>query len=955
MREKILKKMASWHASHPWRMLLIILFLTIIFIALAGQVTIKMRWSDLLPSGDKRSEQFNKIIEEFTTSTSLVVVVQGKEERIKEFADKLAPRILEATDTSKNDSNQKKIDRINQKIEKLKAKPNKESEIENLEDEIKELQVWINKKLFQRVDYKAPTDFLKEHMLMLVKEDDLKNLKDMFMDPNLTGLITNLNNSMEKEYIGQEESISTREKEDGAFGFLDGIQNLILTLQKAANGDNLSEEEVQAAADKFLFGESYLLSYDKTALLLNGIPNFSLIDQGLIVIAADAVQAIIDEMSKDFPDVEVGLTGLIATERDENVYATRSLGYSTLIAVIVILFLLMISFRMWVAPIFAVVNLIVGLIWAVGITFLVVGHLNLMTVMMSIILIGLGVDFSIHLISGFTEWRAAGNSIATAMEKTFLKSGKGILTGAVTTAFAFMALVISHSRGMKEMGLVIGAGLLAVLLTTMLFLPVMLVFRERRIDRNREKKGKKFVHRDISFRFLGRAGEWLSKHYVFTIMASIVISGLLIWSALKIKFDHNYWNMEPKGLTSIALIDTVLEKFDLSMDYALILADDVEESRELSKQFRDLGSVARTDDISLFLPSPEQQQRRIPHINEIWGRAQSTPVRNRLLQNEFTVFSQEIERLEMNIMEMQDMAYIGGQDKVDNKCKEIVGDPEKPDSQNIIHDLLKVLAENEQKAAEGLSRFQKTFTPYFKESTIDMASTKSIQLDELPENILDSYSNKTRDQFLITVYPAANLWADAKLLDRFVDDLDRVSDKATGVPPVFQALIQVMGRDGRNAALLTLLVVFLMLCLDFFNPRHALIAMVPLALGVFWMVGIMFLTGMKLTMMNVMCLPIIIGIGIDDGVHIMHRWRNEGNGRIRTVFASTGKAIFLTSLTTILAFGSMAFSVFRGFASFGGAMSIGVGACFLTTVIILPGIFGLIYRRNNRKEELKKS
>ncbi len=950
MREKILKKLASWHASHPWRMLLIVVFITIILAGIAGQMKISMRWSDLLPTGDKRSQQFNKIIEEFVTSSSLVVVIQGEEERIKEFADKLAPRIREVRDTSKNESNQKKINKINQKIEKLKAKPNKDSEIERLKDEIKELQSRINKKLFQRVDYKAPIDFLKEHMLMLIKEDDLKNLKDMFMNPNLTGLITNINNSLEKEYVGQEESISTREKEDGAFGFLDGIQNLVLTLQETAQGKNISEEKIQAAADKLLFGEPYLLSYNKKALLMNAIPNFSLIDQGLIVIAADTVQAIVDEMSKDFPDVEAGLTGFIATERDENVYSSRSLGYSTVIAVIVILILLMISFRMWVSPIFAVLNLIVGLIWAVGITYLVVGHLNLMTVMMAIILLGLGIDFSIHLISGFTEWRAAGDSIGEAMKKTFLKSGKGIVTGAVTTAFAFMALVISHSRGMKEMGLVIGTGLLAVLLTTMLFLPVLLVFRERRIDKRYEQKSKKFVRRDISFRFLGRAGEWLSKRYAFAIIFSIVISGLLIWSAFKIKFDHNYWNLEPKGLTSIALIDTVLEKFDLSIDYAFVIADNVDESRELSIRYRDLGSVARTDDISLFLPSPEQQEKRIPHILEIRDRARSSPVRNRILQNDYTILIQEIERLEMNIMEMQDMAFIGGQDKVDEKCKEIVGDPEKPDSENIIQDLLQTLKANEKITQEGLSRFQRIFAPYFKKSTIGMASIKPILLDELPLNILDSYSNKTRDQFLVTVYPTANLWADAKVLNRFVDEIEKVSDKATGMAPIMRALFQVIGRDGRNAALLTLAVVFLLLCLDFFNLRHALIAMVPLALGVFWMVGLMNLTGMMLTIMNVMVLPIIIGIGIDDGVHIMHRWRNEGNSRIRTVFSSTGKAIFLTSLTTILAFGSMVFSVFRGFASFGGAMSIGVGTCFLTTVIMLPGIFGLIHRRNNKKK-----
>jgi len=950
MREKILKKLAQWHASHPWRMFAVVILITIILAGLAGQMRILWRWSDMLPTGDKRSEQFNKIIEEFTTSTSLVVVVQGEEERIKEFADQLAPRILDTIDTSKNDSNQKKIDRITKKIEKLKAKTSKESEIEKLQSEIRTLQDRMNKKLFQRVDYKAEIDYLKNHALMLVKEDDLKNLKDVFMDPNITGLLFNINNSMEKEYVGQEESLSTREKEDGAVGFLDGIQNLVLILQKAARGEDISEKEAQAVADKFLFGEPYFLSYDKKALLLNAIPNFSLIDQGLIVIAADAVQAIVDDLLKDFPNVKAGLTGLIATERDENVYAARSLSYSTLIALVVILILLMISFRMWVAPIFAVLNLIVGLIWAVGITYIVVGHLNLMTVMMSVILLGLGVDFSIHLISGFTERRSAGDSIAAAMEKTFVKSGKGIVTGAVTTAFAFMALVISHSRGMKEMGLVIGTGLLAVLLTTMLLLPAMLVFRERRVDRKHEKKAKKFVQRDISFRFLGRTGEWLSKRYIFTIIASLVISALLIWSALKIKFDHNYWNMEPKGLTSIALIDTVLEKFDLSMDYALILTDDVEESRELSKQFRDLGSVARTNDISLYLPSPEQQQKRIPHLNDIRKRMQSSLTQDRILPSEFPVFHQEIERLEMNIMEMQDMAFIGGQDKVDNKCKEIVGNPDRPDSQNMIQDLLQIMNANEKNVSEGLSEFQQKFAPYFKESVIRMGSIDPIRRNELPVTILDSYSNKTRDQFLITVYPAANLWADAKLLNRFVDDLERVSDKATGVPPVFRALLQIIGRDGRNAALLTLAVVFLLLCLDFFKPRQALMAMVPLALGIFWMVGSMYLLGMKLTIMNIMCLPIIIGIGIDDGVHIIHRWRYEGDSKIRTVFSSTGKAIFLTSLTTMLAFGSMVFSVFRGFVSFGGAMFLGVGACFLTTVIILPGIFGLIRRRNSKKK-----
>ena len=951
MREKMLQKLALWHAYHPGRMLLVVLLLTIIFSFFAGQLKLTMRWSDLLPSGDKRTTQFNKIIDEFTAATSLVVVVQGEEGRIKEFAEDLAPLIFTAIDTSKNDSIQKDIDKIRKKINQLKTKESDESKIAKLQSEIKTLQAKMNKKLYQRVDYKAEVDFLKNHALMLFKEENLKNIKDVFMDPNITGLLFNINNSMEKEYAGQEESISTREKEDGAIVFLDSIQNLILKLQKVTRGENLSEEEVQAVADKLLFGEPYFLSYDKKALILTAVPNFTMLDIDLIVIGTDVVQEIIDDLLKSYPDVKAGLTGMIAIGRDEMVYSMQSLGYTTVIALIAILMLLIISFRMWVAPIFAISNLLVGLIWAVGTAAIVVGELNIMTQMMSVILLGLGIDFSIHIISGFTERRAAGDSIAEAMEKTFLKSGKGILTGALTTACAFFTLIISHSRGMKEVGLVTGTGLLAILLATMLFLPSMLVFRERRIDKKRErKKGiKQIVQRDISFQFLGRTGYWLSKHYIFTILASIIISSLLIWSGSKISFDHNYMNIEPKGLTSITLQDTVQEKFDLSMDYALVLADNVKQSRELSKKYRESGPVAITEDISFYLPSQEQQQKRIPLIREIREKIQSTALKQAVLSGDFPVLSREIDRLQMNIMEMQDMAFLGGQDKVDNKCKEIVGDPENPNSRNIISEMLQLLDEDISTAAKGLSKFQQNFAQYFKKSVITMSSPESIHQDELPLSILDRYSNKKRDQFLITVFPAGNIWQDAEFLNRFADDLERVSDKATGMPVVFRALIEIIGRDGRNAALLTLVIVFLLLLLDYRNPGYALIAMIPLALGVFWMVGIMRLAGMQLTIMNVMGLPMIIGIGIDYGVHILHRWRHEGRGKIRMVYSSTGKAILLTSLTTMLAFGSLVFSIWRGFGQLGGALFFGVGACFLTTVIILPGIIGMIERKNSKK------
>ncbi|MCD6506730.1 MMPL family transporter [Candidatus Poribacteria bacterium] len=97
--------------------------------------------------------------------------------------------------------------------------------------------------------------------------------------------------------------------------------------------------------------------------------------------------------------------------------------------------------------------------------------------------------------------------------------------------------------------------------------------------------------------------------------------------------------------------------------------------------------------------------------------------------------------------------------------------------------------------------------------------------------------------------------------------------------------------------------------------------------------------GMKLNFTNLIAFPLIIGIGIDDGVHLIHRYRMEGWQRIGTVFANTGKAILLTSLTTMIGFGSLMFMTHRGMASMGTVLVIGIGSCLITTVLILSPAF----------------
>ena len=946
MRQKILIKLAEIHSRKLWLVGIVALLITIILTYFAGNITVNPQTSDVMPAKDPKVIEYNKVLEEFKSATNLVVVIQGEEKRVKEYADRLAPMLLGLIDSSQNDMAKARIKEIDEKIKKLKKRGGKSKDIAELLKKKVQYQERINKKLFQRVDYKLPIDFLKKYALLIMKEDDLKNMQDLFSDPGLIGLIRNINNSMESEYIKSEEGLSTREAEDNAINFLHGIGEFLKGIEGTINGEKIEKVRAQELADKLLFGDNYIISYDRNTLIMTAIPNFSIMDRDLIMSSARKARELLDKLKEEFPDVRAGLTGQIAREYDEQTHSEEAIGFTTLIAFIAILILLIVSFRMIVAPVFAIINLVIGVIWAMGITYLVVGELNIITSMMSIVLIGIGIDFSIHIISTFTEFRGKGETIENALKQSFLKSGKGIITGAITTACAFFMLMISQSRGLKELGLVVGLGLIVVMICSFLVLPIFLVLREKRLEKKLRKKKKTLVQRDITFRSLGKVAGSLHKNFVLTIVFSIVISATLFYSASKIQWDFDFRKMEPKGLESLSLVDTTIEKFGLSMEYAFLLTESIEESKHIAEKTKKLPTVAAVGDISQFLPSKEEQNKRRVHIEKIKNKmekANITPVQ----KNGIKYLIKEIERLKMNIMELQDMAYLQGLDRLEKKCVELVGSPEREIQDDIISRLLQKLSKIDDNGLANLNKFQGYFSPYFKKLVLNMCNADDIDMEDIPESILDRYCNNDRTLFLVTAYPSGDIY-NGDFMKRFVSDLNSISERYTGMAPLSYSFMVIMGREGRNAIFYTLIAVFVLLWIDFGSPFISLMAMIPLGMGFFWMVGFMNLVGMKLNMMNVIGLPLIIGIGIDDGVHIIHRWQTEGRGKIKEVFSSTGKGILLTSLTTMLAFGSMVFSVFPAWGMFGMALFIGVGMCFITTVLVIPGFIGLIEKIKNR-------
>ena len=369
-----------------------------------------------------------------------------------------------------------------------------------------------------------------------------------------------------------------------------------------------------------------------------------------------------------------------------------------------------------------------------------------------------------------------------------------------------------------------------------------------------------------------------------------------------------------------------------------------EESWQITEKAKKMPAFSYIEDISAYCPPESLQRERIPYIEQIRRNLERSVGETPISEADIRKLVEQLERLDMNVYELSQMAFIGGQDKVDMMCRSIIGDPESETPSHLILGLIERIQRNPGKAVKGLNLFQKLYMPRLRAKLHDMANPELITLETLPEAIKNRFLNEKGDRFLVTIFARQQVW-NLEFLRLFTDQLMHVSERATGFPPVFLRLIDYVARDGLRATVLTVLVVFLLLWFDFRSFRMALIGLIPLVAGGIWMVGLLKSIGMMLTIVNVMGIPMIVGIAIDDGVHLLHRYRVEGFNRSREVLKGTGKAILLTSLTTMVGFGSLMIAKYRGFISLGALLVLGVGACLVTTVLFLPPIVSLWRRR----------
>lgn len=223
-------------------------------------------------------------------------------------------------------------------------------------------------------------------------------------------------------------------------------------------------------------------------------------------------------------------------------------------------------------------------------------------------------------------------------------------------------------------------------------------------------------------------------------------------------------------------------------------------------------------------------------------------------------------------------------------------------------------------------------------------TTEALTLEDIPAFLRKRFTSKQGDVgHFVMVYPSVGL-SDGRMSIAFAEDVGAVTTAAgetyhAGSTSLVAAdMLSLMRREAPWMIAFTFLVVAGLMWFSFRKVRLAALAMAPLVVGILWMLLVMEMIGLKLNFYNLVVLPAILGIGEDAGVHIVHRYEEEGPGSIRKVLRSTGEHVTMCTITTIIGFAGLLLSFHPGLRSIGLLAVVGLGTTLLASLTFLPAM-----------------
>ncbi|MGF1462331.1 MAG: MMPL family transporter [Maricaulaceae bacterium] len=607
-----------------------------------------------------------------------------------------------------------------------------------------------------------------------------------------------------------------------------------------------------------------------------------------------AVSAALDEALADGDwRVRAGITGDPALRAEELTSVSQGIGLSFLVSFIVVAGLLRWALGGWGLTLAAVGVLVGSLTISAALAGMIFGALNLVSVAFVVLLVGLGIDFAIHLGLAYREGRA-GAEPREALKTAARSIGAALLLCAITTACAFFAFTPTRFVGIAQLGVIAGLGVL-----TAFALSVVVVSATAGLI------GARPPHAEAP-EPAAPARAWVRTARLAAAGVTVALGVLAAGLALQARFDADPMALRDVKSPSVVAFNALFED-PATQPYRLDLV--VESLAQAQDRVAELEALAEVDQVitaQSFVPDNQDEKLEIVDFA-------ATPVQFALLTAG---------------RGLEPLAPGAGLARLETELA-----ASETESAAALRRALSQLAGASEPTRSGVERDVFRFWPDLIAQLESQLAPGYVELDDVPSALRARYlapDGRAR----LEVTPSGDM---RNLADRaaFVDAVSAVAPDAAGAALTVQRAGETISAAMLQATALAGVLATVILLVVTRSVGITLAVLAPLALAGALTAGFSVAFDRPFNYANVIVLPLLIGLGADSGIHLALRARREGaaSALFRT---STPRAVVFSAVTTFASFGSLTLSSHRGTASMGELLAAAMLATLLCALLVLP-------------------
>ena len=634
--------------------------------------------------------------------------------------------------------------------------------------------------------------------------------------------------------------------------------------------------------------------------------------------AIQAIYRIRDELGLyDANGIKVRLTGDVVLNYENLLIVNKAMGLTTLASFILVALVLVIGLGSGRLVLASLLTLLLGFIWTLGFALFFVGRLNLISVAFGVLFIGLGIDYGIQYCIRYRELITSGLDHHGAVIETAKGLGVGLRLCAVAAAIGFYSFLPTPYTGVSELGLIAGTGMLINLFATLTLLPAFLTLFPLK------KTGlKEFTLNRPLYKVPYQNAKAI-------VVGAIVIAIGTLPFLPKLYFDYNPLNLYSPESEAVLTIQELFKNEGTAPWTISVLARNGQEAEEMAGRLRGLKEVKEAITLASFIP--EDQSSKLAILSDI---ALFMPPGLEALKPEkltYEKYRTSWESLESSLKKVLSLPSKGADDYTASLSR----------LQRSLEGFKKIM-NDPAKAKEAFDKLEQSLLsnlPILFRQLQTSLQAHAVKESDLPGELRSRYVAPD-GRYRIEVFPRENILK-ADSLKRFVETVAAIAPNSTDAPVTIREAGNAVVRSFLLATLYALLAISLYLLVELRRFQDALLALLPLALSLLMMAAASVIFDLPFNFANVIVVPLLLGSGVED-VYLIYRFRKDPPLSGNMLETSTARALFLSTLTTILSFSALSFSPHRGMASMGKLLTICIGSLMITTLVFLPALLRFV-------------